>query len=156
MMKGEGGDHMFNRLLRLGAIFALILGVSLGFAPAPAHAGGENITENPDPNRPHYVKIAPLILPLVGDNGIEQTISIVVVIEATSKEAADNILELSPRLNDAFITDLYGTIDRREKMRNGLLDVAYIKDRLSKLCTKILGDDKVKDILIQGVTQRAA
>ena len=106
-----------------------------------------------DPNKPHYIKISPLILPVIGDKGVEQIVSIVIVIEAQSKEAADQIIELSPRLNDAFLTDLYGSIDRREKMGNGLLDIAHVKDRLTTISLKILGADKFKSLLIQGVSQ---
>ena len=109
-----------------------------------------------DPNRPQYVKISPLILPMIGDNGVEQVVSLIIVIEVQSKDIATEVIGMSPKLNDAFLTDLYGAIDRRDRMRNGLLDVSYIKERLTKLTVGIMGPDKIKGILVQGITQRPA
>lgn len=146
------------------AILALAMGLAAGTAFAGGHGGddkGKELSEagkaayaGEDPNKPRYVKIAPLILPVIGDNGIEQIVSLVVIIEAANKDSAEQIIELSPRLNDAFITDLYGSIDRREMMGNGLVNVAHIKDRLTVLSDKILGKDKYKSILVQGINQR--
>ncbi len=139
-------------------LFALILVVAnMGMAsPALANGKAKPVDSGADPNRPQYVKISPLILPLIGDNGVEQIISLIVAIEVPNKEAGDKIIEVSPRLNDAFMADLYGSLDRRENMKNGLLDVTHIKERLTKVSTRVLGADKFKEILVQAVTQHPA
>jgi hypothetical protein len=78
------------------------------------------------------------------------------MLEVATKDDATAVIQMSPRLNDAFITDLYGAIDRRERMSNGLINVAHIKDRMMNLAAKIMGQGKVLNILVQGVTQRPA
>ena len=136
---------------------AMLLALSGGFAArgmaADAPKSDSKTVSETDMVKTHYVKIPALILPVIGDNGVEQIVSIVVLIEATSKESADSINEAAPRINDAFITELYGSLDRRERMKNGLLDVVYLKQRMTELAVKITGPDKIKDILIQGVSQ---
>jgi flagellar basal body-associated protein FliL len=160
---------MFNSLIKISLLGLLITAVVC----MPAYAGGgggeakksdshgdgghgnQAMTDD-DPNRPQYVKISPLILPMIGDNGVEQIVSLVIVIEVSSRDVATEVISKSPRINDAFLTDLYGAIDRRERMRNGLLDVTYLKDRLTKLVIEIMGADKIKGVLVQGITQRPA
>ncbi len=167
---------MFKSFFGLLGIFA----ISFALNAAPAFAGGHGAAPkkdsgghgeakkggdgghgsaadtSDDPSRPQYVKISPLILPMIGDNGVEQVVSLVIVIEVQSRDIATEVIGMSPKLNDAFITDLYGAIDRRDRMRNGLLDVSYIKERLTKLTVGIMGPDKIKGILVQGITQRPA
>jgi len=58
-----------------------------------------------------------------------------------------------PRLNDGFVTALYGSLDRREHMKNGVVDISYFKQKLMDIAVKITGPDKVKDVLIQGISQ---
>lgn len=153
---------MFKVIFSLSCVFAFACFLSVSPAYADDH-GSEPAKPSTDvhgavddPNRPQYVKISPLILPMIGDNGVEQVVSLVIVLEVVSKDTATEVIGMSPKLNDAFITDLYGAIDRRDRMKNGLLDVSYIKDRLNNLTQKIMGPDKVKGILVQGITQRPA
>lgn len=151
---------MFKGIFSLSCIFALALFLNMAPALASAeggHGGGASeAAESEDPNKPQYVKISPLILPMIGDNGVEQVVSLVIVLEVSSKDTATEVISMSPKLNDAYLTDLYGAIDRRDRMRNGLLDVAYIKQRINTLTQQIMGPDKVKGILVQGITQRPA
>ncbi len=165
---------MFKSWIKILLFSLLIAGV--GYIPAYAGGGGgdakksdshgggkssggghgnESMTSD-DPNLPQYVKISPLILPMIGDNGVEQIVSLVIVIEVSTRDVATEVISKSPRINDAFLTDLYGAIDRRERMRNGLLDVTYLKERLTKLVIEIMGPDKIKGVLVQGITQRPA
>ena len=101
-----------------------------------------------------FVQLDPLILPLIGDNGVTQTISLVVSIEVPDEASAKEVERLSPRLKDAFIQDMYGALNRKSAMENGVLQVAPIKARLNKISTKVLGEDKVNDVLLQIVQQR--
>lgn len=164
MIKNIGlGYIMFKVFSKLCCAFAFAFIFSTGLAFASDAGGhdsgggdGHGETAAEDPNKPQYVKISPLILPMIGDNGVEQVVSLVIVLEVVSRDTATEVIGMSPKLNDAYLTDLYGAIDRRDRMRNGLLDVAYIKDRLNNLTQKIMGPDKVKGILVQGITQRPA
>ena len=170
-----GGFPMFSGISKSWMAWLVILMVALG-AGFAATAKADDATakddkktekvENKDDkksaedtkadDKTHYVKVAPIILPVIGDNGVEQIVSIVAVIQASSKDAADKITDVVPRINDAFITQLYGSMDRRERMKDGLIDVGYLKQKMLDMTQKITGPDKVKDLLIQGVNQRQA
>ena len=61
----------------------------------------EVVVEQP-PSPPVYVRFNPLQLPLIGDDGIEQVIDIIVALEVPDQAAADLVIAMAPRLNDAI------------------------------------------------------
>jgi len=99
-----------------------------------------------------FVEVGPIFLPVLGKRGIEQNISVTVVIEVDGKETADEVEKVKPRLADAFIQDLYGAL-RSPGTGRELLDVSAIKGRIEKKAQEILGDEVVKDVLLKNVTQ---
>lgn len=105
--------------------------------------------------KPEFVELEPLILPVIGEKGVTQTVSLVVSIEAPDAETAAEIKKLSPRLQDAFIQDMYGMLNRKNSMTNGVLQVGPLKDRLNKISIKVLGKEKVNGVLLQVVQQRS-
>jgi flagellar FliL protein len=103
-----------------------------------------------------FVKMDPLVLPIVDNNGVSQVVNLVIALEVDSPEKAKEVERLLPRLKDAYIQDLYGVLTRQAAMDGGILQVGYIKMRLNKITVKILGEDRVKDVLLQTVQQRPA
>jgi flagellar FliL protein len=102
-----------------------------------------------------FVALDAMLLPIIDDSGVTQTITMVISIEVPNEEIAKEVEHLSPRLKDAFIQDMYGTLSRKNAMtEQGTLRVDAIKHRLNKVSAKVLGDDKVKDVLLQIVQQR--
>ncbi len=101
-----------------------------------------------------FVQIDALILPIIDERGITQNISLVISIEVPDEAAATEVQRLSPRLRDAYIQDMYGALSRKSVLKDGVLQVAPIKARLERATTKVLGEDKVKDVLLQVVQQR--
>lgn len=101
-----------------------------------------------------FVQMNAMIFPLIGDRGVTQTISLVVSLEVPDAATAEEVKKLTPRLTDAFIQDMYGTLNRESAMQNGVLQVAPLKARLNKITTKVLGEGKVNDVLLQVVQQR--
>lgn len=102
-----------------------------------------------------FVAMDTLVLPIIGDSGVTHTISLVISIEVPDAAAAEEVKRLSPRLKDAYIQDMYGALSRKSSMENGVLQVGMIKERLNRVSVKILGEDKVNDVLLQVVQQRA-
>lgn len=100
-----------------------------------------------------FVQLDPLILPIINREGVSQVISLVVVIE-TDEIGKAEVEHLSPRLKDAFIQDMYGVLSSDTVMRNGVIQVAPVKDRLYKISNHVLGDGVAKDVLLQVVQQR--
>lgn len=101
-----------------------------------------------------FVELHPLILPIIDDNGISQTVSLVVSVEVVDQAAADKVKNLQPRLHDAFIQDMYGALNRRAVMNGGVIEVSKIKERLNRVSASVVGENTIKDVLLQVVRQR--
>lgn len=101
-----------------------------------------------------FVALEPMIIPLIDERGISQNITLVVSIEAPDEEAAKEIQRLQPRLKDAYIQDMYGALNRKSTIKDGVLQVDIIKERLNRASIKVLGEGKVNDVLLQIIQQR--
>lgn len=101
-----------------------------------------------------FVELDALILPIMDDRGVTQTVSMIVTLEVPSDEIAKEIERLSPRIKDAFIQDMYGTLNRKTSMDKGVVNVGMIKERLKRLSQRVVGEGKVNDVLLQVVQQR--
>lgn len=123
-------------------------------AKAEHEAKKEEAAEGAEAPKEQFVQLDPLILPVIGETGVSQTISLVISIEVPDEAAAKEVERLSPRLKDAFIQDMYGALSRKSAMQNGVLQVNAIKERLNHISTKVLGQEKVNDVLLQIVQQR--
>lgn len=117
-----------------------------------AKAEGEHGEEAQAPSE--FVKLDPLILPIVDQNGVSQVLNLVIAIEVPDKAAADEVTRLSPRLKDAYITELYGILNKEAAIHNGVVQVGAIKKKLAVITEKVIGKDKAKDVLLQVVHQR--
>ncbi len=114
----------------------------------------EEVVEQTPPAAPVYVRFNPLQLPLIGDDGIDQVIDIIVALEVPDDAAADQVIAMAPRLNDAILRDLYGVLHTSRIMRDGVVNVNAIKHRIIGVAQGIMGKELVRDALVQGVTQR--
>lgn len=117
-------------------------------------AATEEVVEELPPSPPVYVRFNPLQLPLIGDDGIEQVIDIIVALEVPDQAAADLVIAMAPRLNDAILRDLYGVLHTSRIMRNGIVNVSAVKQRIVTVTQNLMGEDVVSDALVQGVAQR--
>ena len=151
----------------LMAVTALLLiggGVGAYFflaSPAEASAEEEEVVVKDDHGDDGYeggkyefVELDPLILPIVDHNGLSQVVSMVVVLEVKGYGAAEDVRAMAPRLKDAYIQDMYGVLNQYAALKGGVIEVSKIKHRLNKISTKIMGEDKVNDVLLQAVQQR--
>lgn len=105
-----------------------------------------------------FVKMDPLTLPVVNDHGVVQIVNISITLEAADAEAAKDIERFAPRLKDAYIQNMYGLLGKKGAAgvidANGVIEVNHVKERLHMITTKILGEEKVRDVLLQSVQQR--
>lgn len=101
-----------------------------------------------------YVQLQPLILPVVGANGLSQTVSLVVAIQVDNSSDASKVESIAPRLQDAYIQDMYGVLsDEASLNKGGAIRVEILKDRLTTVSRNVAGDI-VEDVLLQVVQQR--
>ena len=101
-----------------------------------------------------FVELDPLILPVIDESGIAQVVSIVVVIEVSSASVGNDVKKYSPRLKDAYIQEMYGILNEHAALRGGVIQVSMLKDRLKSISRRVMGEDKVVDLLLQVVQQR--
>lgn len=103
-----------------------------------------------------FVPLDVIVLPIIDESGVTQTVTLMVSIAAKDAAAAEEVKRLSPRLKDAFIQDMYGVLSRKNVMDNGVLKVSVIKDKLNRASHRVMGEGKVNDVLLQVVQQRSA
>jgi flagellar FliL protein len=103
-----------------------------------------------------YVKIRPLFIPIIGDKGVSEDVSISITIEVPDSERAQVVRTDEPFLTDAFIHDMYGVLNNSSGRRDGVVRVDVIKDRLNRTSRRILGDENVNDVLLEVVYQQRA
>ncbi|MCB1721125.1 MAG: flagellar basal body-associated FliL family protein [Rhodospirillales bacterium] len=109
-----------------------------------------------DDHSGHYefVELDPLILPIVDNNGVSQTVSLVVTLEVVDAEAKTKVEMITPRLKDAFIQDMYGVLNKHAALKGGVIQVDVLKKRLNAVSARVVGEDAVHDVLLQVVQQR--
>jgi flagellar FliL protein len=103
---------------------------------------------------PQFATIGPIVVPVMGETRVEQTVMFMVALEVPDDNAKDRVRSLTPRLLDAYLGALYGKIGKNDVSEGQLVDVANIKERLTEATVKVLGPDVVDNVLIQSVTQR--
>jgi flagellar FliL protein len=103
-----------------------------------------------------FVELDPLILPIIDKDGVSQVVSLVVALEVPDAAKKEEVKKLAPLLKDAFIQDMYGELNQQMAVKGGVIQVAVIKERLSKISIKVLGKDSVNGVLLQVVQQRPA
>ncbi len=129
--------------------------------PAQASAGedvkkaAEVAKKAEDHSNIEYVKLDPLILPVIDGDGLTQVVSLVIAIEVEDKANMETVEKLVPRLTDAFIQDMYGSLGKKA-MKDGIIQINLIKARLNKISEKVLGGDIKNNVLLQVVQQRPA
>ena len=101
-----------------------------------------------------FVQLDPLILPVVGKDGLTQLVSLVIVIETPDEAGKQHVTYMAPKLKDAFIQDMYGALNHEDVMRGGIIEVTALKNRLQKVSERVMGEGVVNNVLLQVVQQR--
>lgn len=101
-----------------------------------------------------YVELDPLILPIVDNNGLSQSVSLVIALEVADDATAKQVEGMSPKLKDAYIQDMYGMLNEHAALKGGVIQITDIKNRLNKITHEVMGEDVVHEVLLQVVQQR--
>jgi flagellar FliL protein len=104
---------------------------------------------------PKYVHVDPLTLPIIDDRGVSSNVSIVIEIEVKNTSDVEPVRKQLPRLVDAYIQDMYGILNKRAALKDGVVQVGMVKQRLNAITKHMLGEEVVNDVLLQVVSQRA-
>lgn len=104
-------------------------------------------------NNMFYVRMNPIMIPLVGRKGVEQMVSILVSLEVDGAYTSANVRSYSPRLADAYIRYTYDFLTEHAYSDAKLIKISAIKEQLMKATRSVVGD-AVNDILILDIQQR--
>ena len=147
-----------KKLGYLLGVVSLLLASSYVLQPSQAWAGEhakEGETAKAASVSPIFVDMAPLALPVMTGNTIDQIVQITITIEVPDQEKADKIKQVKPRLADAYVQNLYGAIERKAVLNGGLVDISRLRDAITRASIGVLGENSFSKILIQKVAQHA-
>jgi len=144
---------IYRRRFCLALLLGLFFTATSFFAP-PVLAADKGEAAKALASQPAYVKLNPMILPALGMDGVEEVVSLVIVLDVADKTAVDNVTARMPRLNDAYMRTLYGTIDSTLYRNGHFLDIGKVKRSLLLATDGVVGKGVVREVLIEGVSQR--
>ncbi len=101
-----------------------------------------------------FVRMAPLVLPIINDKGVQQILTIVLTLQVKDFDAADDIHSNMPRVQDGILQALYGGLGEGTLRQGNMLNLPKVKSKIIRSLNKVLGPDKITDVLIEGVAQR--
>jgi flagellar basal body-associated protein FliL len=101
-----------------------------------------------------YVTIGPIILPIINDDGPQQIVTMIVSLQVKDTNDSDLVREQLPRLIDGFMRALYGKLDANTMHHGTVVDIDFVKRKVTRAATEIMGKGIVEDVLILGVSQR--
>lgn len=127
-------------------------------SPAEASAATDEHVEaakkKKSPENFKYVELNPLILPIVDEYGVSQVLSLVISLEVYDEKALEKVEKYKPRLKDAYITDMYGILNKHAAVKGGVVQVDQLKKRLNLTSNKVVGKKLIHDVLLQVIQQR--
>jgi flagellar basal body-associated protein FliL len=139
-----------NRVLTICAFIFMAL-----YAPCAAQAN--ETTAEVDPNKPIFVDFKNIVVPVIKKNGSTGIIAISMMAQVPNQSAQDKVTNNMPRLRDAFIRTLYGSLESNRFVRDdGALDIENIKQSLMKTANYVMKEKEnpINDILFQNIAQQ--
>ena len=104
---------------------------------------------------PIYVHIAPLVMPIINDEGVQQIVSLIFAVHVNDMVTAQKLRSEMPRINDALLRGLYGSLGDGDLRDGKMVSVVRVKGKALAAIREIMGADSgVADVLVQGVSQR--
>jgi len=134
-------------LILIGGTVSVLKWMEIG----PFESAEGEVKEAPPPEPPQFVEMELLVIPVFDADRVAATFQIQFKLETVGNENVEKITKLLPRLNDAFLRDLYVFIPRLLRKQQ-TINVAVIKQRLQFIADSITGKGVVSNILIQSLS----
>ena len=130
-----------------GGGFSALKALKLG----PFAEEGEMVEEEAAPAEPpRVIEFDPLYLPIFRGDKVAATIMIQFKLETQGEENEALITKLLPRLNDAFLRDLYVFVPELLK-KTDRIDPKVLKKRLHQVGARVTGKGVIENVIIQSV-----
>ena len=132
-------------------IFALAAPVA--YAGEEGEGGGEakpkaskdtDVTGGRFAGDPIYIHLAPMILPVINATGVEQLVTLQIVVEVKDMETADTIHSKMPKVVDSLMRHLYGGLARGTLKDGKMVDVVRVKSNATMAINEVIGNDSVE------------
>jgi flagellar basal body-associated protein FliL len=129
-------------------LVAALLAVAAAAAEGGEHGGSGEHGKQPPPAGPAFVKIPPIVVPVIEGDKVTRQVGVNLVLELVAGRSAEDIAPKQQRLHDAFISDLYG-IYQAQAGSDRPVSEQVVKARFARSAARVLGPGFVKDVLIQ-------
>jgi flagellar basal body-associated protein FliL len=131
-----------------GGMIANLVGVQ---GQPPGAAKEEDAAPAPRVD-PIFMQVEPMLIPVIQDGELKRNVYIALRLEVTPDNKETVRLAMS-RLHDVYMRALYDLVPEQYERRD-TLDLAKIRDRLMVLTDRVVGPDKVEDIIFLSVFNR--
>ncbi len=101
-----------------------------------------------------FIKLAPIILPVIREGQVTLHVSVVVVIEMTEAVPLEELRVFSHPLRDTMLSELHGMYANRYVQEHGY-NLPIVKERLSKAAERVFGEGSVKGVMLKDLNKRA-
>lgn len=118
------------------------------------HVAAKEAKKEHDPAHMAFVQLDPLVLPIIDADGISQMVSLVIVLQVGDEKQKASVEGQMFRIKDAYIQDMYGSLNKHVAVKDGVLQVDVLKKKLAAANDRVLGEGVVSDVLLQVVQQR--
>ena len=115
---------------------------------------GDDVSGGKFAGDPIYVRIDPMLLPVITDKGVEQLVTIIFAVEVKDFDTADSMHTQMPKVRDSLMRALYGGLGQGSLRDGKIADVTKIKSKAVSAVGEVVGAANVKDVLVQGIAQR--
>lgn len=136
-----------------GAYFYFGKGAEAAVAESPAEEAKKAEEAEGEAKKVTYVEMPAIVLPIIDREGISQTVSMVVSLQVNDETKVEAVQEKLPKLADAFLSDMYGTLSQASAMEGGVIKVSTLKARLSDITKRVMGEGMADDVLLQVLQQ---
>lgn len=106
----------------------------------------------PPPLPPAFVKVSPVVVPLIGETKVKQFVTVVVTLQVDQPKQP-SIQAQMPRIQNALLQTLYEMGGEGKILQKSLVDIPAVKDQLTA-AVKSAVPDGIQDVLVQVVMQR--
>ncbi len=132
------------------SLFIILLFLVVGLIAPAAFAADKKGVDQDDVV---FIPMDPLFLPIFDPDTGNKTFTLMFSLEIHDVDDATVVHSNVPRLSDAYIGLLYGSLQERGLVRTGgFVDMPRVKEELALVSNEVLGSDIVKDVLIQKVS----
>jgi hypothetical protein len=129
-------------------LISRLIAAFLGFALLAAPAYAAEPTPYVDPaNALPYIRLPPIVVPVIKGDQVSRQVGITLTVQLIDNSKRSDVEAKRKQLYDAFFRELYGFFQERLPA-SGHIDQPYLKTRLLKTATGVVGPNRIKEVLI--------